>query len=51
MQSLNTANTKDFEFNPGVGFRAVVRPNIVGRLDMGIGRDGPAIFVGLGYPF
>ncbi len=51
MQSLNTANTKDFEFNPGVGFRAVVRPNIVGRLDMGIGKDGPAIFVGLGYPF
>jgi len=51
MESLDKAKTRDFEFNPGVGFRAVVRPNIVGRVDMGIGKDGPAIFVGLGYPF
>ncbi len=51
MQSLNKAHINNFEVNPGLGFRAVVRPNIVGRVDMGIGRDGPAIFVGLGYPF
>jgi len=51
MQSLNKAHLNNFEVNPGLGFRAVVRPNIVGRVDMGIGRDGPAIFVGLGYPF
>ena len=51
MESLDRANSKGFEFNPGIGFRATVRPNIVGRLDMGIGKDGPAIFVGLGYPF
>lgn len=51
MESLDKANTRDFEFNPGIGFRAVVRPNIVGRVDMGIGKEGPAIFVGLGYPF
>ncbi len=51
MKSLDKARTNDFEYNPGVGFRATVRPNIVGRVDMGIGRDGPAIFVGLGYPF
>jgi len=51
MQSLDKATFKNFEFNPGIGFRAIVRPNIVGRVDMGIGRDGPAIFVGLGYPF
>ena len=51
MESLDKAHPRDFEFNPGIGFRANVRPNIVGRVDMGIGKDGPAIFVGLGYPF
>ncbi len=51
MESLDKANSSNFEFNPGIGFRAIVRPNIVGRVDMGIGKDGPAIFVGLGYPF
>jgi len=51
MESLDKANGSNFEFNPGIGFRAIVRPNIVGRVDLGIGRDGPALFVGLGYPF
>lgn len=51
MKSLDKAQARNFEYNPGIGFRAIVRPNIVGRVDMGIGRDGPAIFVGLGYPF
>jgi len=51
METAAKATPDSFEFNPGVGFRAVVRPNIVGRVDMGIGKDGPAIFVGLGYPF
>jgi outer membrane translocation and assembly module TamA len=50
-ESLATADARSFEFNPGLGIRAVVRPNIVGRLDLGIGRDGPAVFLGLGYPF
>lgn len=51
MESLDKAQASNFEFNPGIGFRAIVRPNIIGRLDLGTGRDGPAIFVGLGYPF
>lgn len=51
MASLDRAQPRDFEFNPGLGLRAVVRPNIVGRIDVGIGKDGPAVFVGLGYPF
>ncbi|MSN25267.1 MAG: BamA/TamA family outer membrane protein [Geobacter sp.] len=51
MESLDKASSNNFEFNPGIGFRAIVRPNIVGRVDLGIGKDGPAIFVGLGYPF
>ncbi|MCM2359410.1 MAG: outer membrane protein assembly factor [Geobacteraceae bacterium] len=51
MESLDQAETRNFEFNPGIGFRAIVRPNIIGRVDMGFGKDGPAVFVGLGYPF
>lgn len=51
MESLGKARRSDFEFNPGIGIRAIVRPNIVGRVDVGVGRDGPAVFVGLGYPF
>lgn len=51
METIDNADTGSFEFNPGVGFRAIVRPNIVGRVDVGFGKDGPAVFVGLGYPF
>jgi outer membrane translocation and assembly module TamA len=51
MESLDKAGARSFEFNPGLGGRAIVRPNIVGRLDVGFGKDGPAVFVGLGYPF
>ena len=51
MERLNRANSKQFEFNPGIGVRAVVKPNIIGRVDVGFGHDGPAVFVGLGYPF
>jgi outer membrane protein assembly factor BamA len=51
METLDRASTRNFEFNPGLGVRAVVRPNIIGRVDVGFGKDGPAVFVGLGYPF
>jgi hypothetical protein len=51
MSSLDHATARQFEFNPGIGVRAVVRPNIIGRVDVGFGHDGPAVFVGLGYPF
>ena len=51
MSSLRNARAGNFEFNPGLGLRAVIRPNIVGRIDVGFGRDGTAMFVGLGYPF
>ena len=50
-KQLDTISTRDFELNPGIGFRATVRPNIVGRVDIGFGKEGPALFVGLGYPF
>lgn len=51
MKDLGKLTWSNFEFNPGIGFRATVRPNIVGRVDVGFGKDGPAVYVGLGYPF
>ncbi|MEP6958325.1 MAG: BamA/TamA family outer membrane protein [Nitrospirota bacterium] len=42
---------KNVEFNPGVGFRLLAKPTVVGRLDLAYGRDGTNIFVGLDYPF
>jgi outer membrane protein assembly factor BamA len=35
----------------GVGFRGIVRPQVVGFVDLGYGSDGPAVFTGLDYPF
>ncbi|MBI2877437.1 MAG: BamA/TamA family outer membrane protein [Candidatus Tectomicrobia bacterium] len=35
----------------GVGFRAIVRPDIVGFVDVGMGEEGTTAFMGLGYPF
>jgi outer membrane protein assembly factor BamA len=51
MKALDRADTDSFEFNPGIGIRAIVRPNIIGRIDVGFGKEGPAVYVGLGYPF
>ncbi len=42
---------EDYQFNPGVGFRAIVQPNIVGRVDLGYGREGLNAFVGIDFPF
>jgi hemolysin activation/secretion protein len=44
--SLNQA-----QINPGVGFRVMARPHVVGRLDVAYGRDGGNAFVGVDYPF
>jgi outer membrane protein assembly factor BamA len=35
----------------GVGFRGIARPFVVGKVDIGYGREGVAIFTGLNYPF
>jgi Omp85 superfamily domain len=35
----------------GIGFRAVVRPFVVGYVDVGYGADGSAVFSGINYPF
>ena len=35
----------------GVGFRAYVYPNILGRVDVSYSSDGPAAYVLMGYPY
>lgn len=41
----------DLHFVGGIGFRGLVRPQVVGFVDVGFGSDGPAVFTGLDYPF
>lgn len=40
-----------FKVTPGIGFRGLVRPNVVGRVDYGYSKEGGAVFAGLDYPF
>ncbi len=51
VESIFKTRSENLQFNPGIGFRANVKPNIVGRVDIGYGDEGVAVFVGLGYPF
>lgn len=49
--SLSTRQFHDYKITPGIGFRGIVRPNIVGRLDYGYSPEGGAVFAGLDFPF
>jgi len=49
--SFRDVSFQDYRMTPGVGFRAIVRPNVVGRLDYGYSREGGAIFAGLDFPY
>lgn len=40
-----------YQSNPGIGFRAIARPNVVGRVDVATGNEGQAVFAGLDFPF
>ena len=42
---------KDYRMTPGIGFRGIVRPNVVGRVDYGYSREGGAIYAGLDFPY
>lgn len=35
----------------GGAFRAAVKPNVVGDVEVGVGREGPAVFVDINYPY
>jgi len=41
----------EWEVTPGIGFRGIVRPNLVSRVDWGYSKEGGAVFAGLDYPF
>ena len=42
---------KNYRMTPGIGFRGIVRPNVVGRVDYGYSQEGGAIFAGLDFPY
>lgn len=35
----------------GAAFRVVAKPSVAASIDVGVGNEGPALFVGLDYPF
>lgn len=42
---------QDYQVTPGLGFRGIIRPNVVGRVDYGYSAEGGAVFAGLDFPF
>ena len=43
---------QNFHYSAGVGFRGIVPPSFVGRLDIALGGgEGVGVFVGLDYPW
>ncbi|HKT33602.1 MAG TPA: BamA/TamA family outer membrane protein [Nitrospira sp.] len=49
--SFKDVSFKDYRMTPGVGFRGIVRPNVVGRIDYGYSKEGGAVFAGLDFPY
>ena len=42
---------RDYRVTPGLGFRGIIRPNVVGRVDYGFSKEGGAVFAGLDFPY
>jgi outer membrane protein assembly factor BamA len=49
--SFKDVSFKGYRVTPGIGFRGIIRPNVVGRIDYGYSREGGAIFAGLDFPY
>jgi outer membrane protein assembly factor BamA len=49
--SFRNVSFKDYRITPGIGFRGIIRPNVVGRIDYGYSKEGGAIFAGLDFPY
>ena len=49
--NFRDVNFKDYRMTPGIGFRGIVKPNVVGRVDYGYSREGGAIYAGLDFPY
>lgn len=49
--SFKNVSFKDYRITPGIGFRGIVRPNVVGRVDCGYSKEGITAFMGLDFPY
>ncbi len=49
--TLQDIQSKDFHPVFGGAFRAAVKPNVVGDVEVGVGKEGVAVFVDINYPF
>jgi outer membrane protein assembly factor BamA len=49
--SYTSVSFHDYRMTPGIGFRGLVKPNVVGRVDYGYSREGGAVFAGLDFPY
>jgi outer membrane protein assembly factor BamA len=49
--SFKDVSFKEYRVTPGIGFRGIIRPNVVGRIDYGYSKEGGAIFAGLDFPY
>ena len=49
--SFKNVSFKDYRITPGIGFRGIIRPNVVGRIDYGFSNEVGAIFAGLDFPY
>lgn len=50
-RQITDSPVSDLHWVYGLGFRGVVRPQIVGFVDIGRGSEGTAVFTGVDYPF
>jgi outer membrane protein assembly factor BamA len=49
--TIDEAQRKNFLPVYGSAFRVAVKPNVVGDVEVGLGKEGPAVFVDINYPF
>lgn len=49
--SLDQLRRSGLQVTPGVGFRGIAPPSVVGHIELAVSREGPAVYVGLDYPF
>lgn len=48
---INNFTLNNVQFVGGLGFRAFVPPNVIGRVDLAVGSEGFGVYTMLGYPF
>jgi outer membrane protein assembly factor BamA len=49
--SYKDVSFSNYRMTPGMGFRGIIRPNVVGRIDYGYSKEGGAVFAGLDFPY